>query len=345
MRAGFVPGWNEFLSFDDVNLERCQMPYRTEQAVHYFKNVLKLTRDRTVYKGPAAGKLTLFLGNAHADARTIRETLRVVDEAGFGKLQFGEVIHASRVFEMDGKLSSGTQVTVFSIDRKGRKKLDPMYPTFHYPPDLLAHLGSEPEVDAFFSFVRRTFLCTEHRRSLRPHTFVPANISVAGFCRILEDYDLSGVNITIEDVPDGWEEEVTSKWLTQVHSIKDRLVSQPSIDEVRRLFSPLPHLADCSHAALRIILLSLFELNKENFTRILDHLGLPSNEDGSCPLTPYRIMEVLYRRYEETHGVIDDVRETFKLDEESLGLLQLRYFLYTNNVFIKPEYRELLYPG
>ena len=101
---------------------------------------------------------------------------------------------------------------------------------------------------------------------------------------------------------------------------------------------------------LRVLVVSLDRLTRAGLAAVLDQQpGLTAegqvsgDEDGSCPLTSYRVMEVLYRRYDETQGVLDDVRATFLLDDESLDLLQLRYFLYTHNVFIKPEYRELLY--
>jgi len=37
------------------------------------------------------------------------------------------------------------------------------------------------------------------------------------------------------------------------------------------------------------------------------------------------------------------VRQQFGFTEDSLDLLQLRYFLYENNVRILPEYRPLLF--
>jgi hypothetical protein len=66
-------------------------------------------------------------------------------------------------------------------------------------------------------------------------------------------------------------------------------------------------------------------------------------QHGCYDLSEYRIAEILYRRYRSNDDLIDDVRQQFGFTEDSLDLLQLRYFLYENNVRIRPEYRPLLF--
>jgi hypothetical protein len=179
--AGFIPGWNEFVSFDDRNLQQSRMPYRTEHAVQYFRNVLEVSRDSTVYHGPPIQKLEMFLGSAFADAQAIRSTLAVIDREGLQQADAG-VIMATRVYELDGRLTCGDAPSLITIGPRGRKATpDVLRPTFYYAPKLLEALGSHDRVESFLLFVAQTFLSHKFRASLDIRAFLAANISAARF--------------------------------------------------------------------------------------------------------------------------------------------------------------------
>src|SRR5262249_53373385 len=131
MSTGYVPAWNEVVSFDDANLAECKMPYRTAQAVAYFNDLLELSRD-PVYHGRPFRNFDLFLGNAFMSPRAMRTTLAVIDREGYARrFRQGAAVMATRVFESRGRLNCGDSDSVLSIGPDGPlKAIDVVHPTF-----------------------------------------------------------------------------------------------------------------------------------------------------------------------------------------------------------------------
>ena len=168
MASGYLPGWNEFVSFDDDNLRACRMPYRVVDAVAYYRTLRELIRDDSLHLGTPLHKFEMFLGNAFMTPETMRTTLEIVDREGFSRDKFyGDSVGATRVYEIDGALTCGTPDQIFSFGPDGRTdRPDTLRPTFHYAPALLEALGGEAEVDAFVAYASRTLLTRNHQAGL-----------------------------------------------------------------------------------------------------------------------------------------------------------------------------------
>jgi hypothetical protein len=335
--GGFEPGWNDFASFEDRNLQRCRVPYRAADAIAYCRDFhdlagkfsLNIEDIRTFY---------MFLGNAFSDARTIRTTLRRVDEWGLKQHHDAAVIlAATRVFEMEGALNCGDGKSIFTAGRKGKTRVDIVGPTFHFSPDLVSHLGSETAVREFFDYVGETFLSTHHQDVKDWPEFLRCSVSAAGLRALMSEAKQCGPVESVEF--DVGSDPVLAKRVQ--HKIA-RLWSQNNGNAIHELMHPGMK-KGVSNFVAHGLLIQLLSPKTHAFKRILRYLGIPCDRDGFYDLSEYRVAELLYRRYRSNEELIADVRQHFNLSANTLDLLQLEYLLFDNNVRIRPEYRELLF--
>jgi hypothetical protein len=75
----------------------------------------------------------------------------------------------------------------------------------------------------------------------------------------------------------------------------------------------------------------------------LRSLGIPHDWDGFYDLSEYRVARILYRQFDSNQDLVAQMCRVHGLQADSLDLLQLRYFLFENNVHIRPDYRPLLF--
>jgi hypothetical protein len=343
MSAGYIPGWNEFMSFDDGNLRQSRMPYRSEHAVQYFRDVLEVSRDSAVYHGPPIQKLEMFLGSAYADAQTIRSTLAVVDREGFQQVD-GGVIMATRVYELDGRLTCGDAPSLISIGPRGREVTpDVMRPTFYYAPKLLEALGSNDRVESFLYFIGQTFLSHKFRASHDIRAFLALNISPGRFADHIRNEASFGLACAIEIQASRQELEVDER-TRALYAASDALTvdiwKDPSVPRVRALFDLGSEAADIRILTLNRVLSILLHANEPAFQPIYAFLGLAREDDRQ---TPYRIMRQLYKNFASTEELVARVCAQFSIEHESLAHLHLCHLLYDNNVRIDPLYSSLLF--
>jgi hypothetical protein len=168
--AHFEPSWNQFASYDDANLKQTRVPYRSRHAVraqlYWLEEEERFRRDRGL--PPAARRLDIFLGNSYATAETVAGTLRTVNELRLAeRFEDSLITRATRVFDLGQGLigdSGDAAGSTYSMSPKGRlNNIDLIYPTFSYPPALVAELGGNQAVDEFFAYVEKTFLSRAHR--------------------------------------------------------------------------------------------------------------------------------------------------------------------------------------
>jgi hypothetical protein len=334
--AGFEPGWNDFPSLDDDNLARCRVPFRTNAALSYYRTFLDWADARPVAPDDRQ-TFYVFLGNAYADAATISTTLRNVERHGLqDRHEHAVVGAATRVFEIDGKLTCGNAETLVSVGRKGRKRLDVVGPTYYYPPRLVEHLGSEPAVREFLDYVATTFLSTAHERTKHWATFLGESISPQGLARLMRKTKraraLRPVPIDADD----------PRLATEIRSALRRLWVAPDEAAVRPLFFPGDRQNLYGHVA-EAMLMQLLRPHARAFKRILRLLGIPHDRNGFHSLSPYGLSEILYARYASNDELIRHVCQTYDIGPDSIDLLALRFLLHQSNVRIRAEYRELLF--
>jgi len=184
-RAGYVGALNDVLSLDDDNLRRARVPYRSNQAIAFLKAVTKLDREEAESAANAAaaeGKVKagltqrtpkelasvigLFLGNAHANADTIRNTLRRIEEEGIrDNYRAGLPFPSTRVFAPDDQpICDTTPRGLRTYGRDGaEREHDLLYPTYYYPDFLIEKLGTPDAIIEFMRYVGETFMSTGHR--------------------------------------------------------------------------------------------------------------------------------------------------------------------------------------
>jgi hypothetical protein len=345
MSAGYVPGWNEFASFDDANLKACRMPYRTSHVVRYFKDILELTHDRSVYHGPPLSKFEMFLGNAFMGDEAMRNTLAVVDQEGFGQAhEFGGAMSATRVYETNGRLNCGSAGGLLSISPDGAMpEPDTIYPTFHYSPELIRLLGTSEQVSRFLSFVGQTFLSCNYKLTLDVPGFVAATISAARLADHLSSCALLGLITSMQVAARRHEIGHTREW-SSVAIAADALVEEiwkePIETRVRALYDPSSTLYAVRSMAIKLLLDVLLKLNGASFDPIYDYLGIADEADRK---TPYRIMRKLYAKFASNESIVASIRDEFALSDDSLQIFHLKFFMFANNVRVEPRYRSLLF--
>jgi hypothetical protein len=207
-RAGYVGALNDVLSLDDANLRRARVPYRSKQAVAFLKAVQKLDQEEAGSATNAASAeskiragltqrtpkelaatIGLFLGNAHADADTIKNTLRRIEDEGLREsYRAGLPFPSTRVFAPDGEpFCETTPRGLRTYGRDGvEREVDMLWPTFYYPDFLIEKLGSPAAVIDFMRYVGETFMSTGHRTRKDWPWFLAQHTSLDAFVALVE---------------------------------------------------------------------------------------------------------------------------------------------------------------
>ena len=93
------------------------------------------------------------------------------------------------------------------------------------------------------------------------------------------------------------------------------------------------------------VAIQLLRPHARAFRRVLRYLHIPTDRDGFHSLTPYRVAEILYRRWDSTEALLAETSKTCAIAPGSLDALALHYLIFENNVRIRREYRALLFPS
>ena len=343
MRAGYIPGWNEFVSFSDRNLKKSKMPYRAERAVEYLNDILELSKDRSLYHGPPPRSFEMFLGNVHMDGEALRETLDIIDREGYADLhEYGHAILATRVYELNGKLNCGTLDQTITISPDGEKpEADLLHPSFQYSQELVRVLGNVGAVERFLQYVAYTFFSRHYREALDLPGFVAATIGAEGLVQLLKDNAEQGLRICLQ-LADSVEKEKTSaesELTHRVHSQHESLWRLPAISAIGQLLEPDSQPRLQRNQVMERLLDVLFKLNEAAFESVWAFLCL---HETSVRSNPYRVTQRLLARFESREELLAQTTETLGIYSGSISYLQLRTFLYTSNVRFEPGYRELL---
>jgi hypothetical protein len=362
-RAGYLGAMNEALSLDDENLKASGVPYRSRHAVAYLRGLLATPEDiagkhgaeekprppaikdsRAMYAArlakPHTGVLRLFLGNAHADEKTIYRSLERVDKEGLQEhYEEGGVVPATRVLDTREMQAFVSDESLVSYDHTGERPADLIWPTFLYPKFLRKRLGSVSAILEFFEFISETFLSVAHRRKKDWGWFLSNHVSIAGWKRLMDR--------ALQESGESRAIDIDSAVPEEVRAIIDKATRGELSDEsaLRPLFSPppTPREKEAWNHAAHILLEHVFKTSAERTSRVVAALGLPPGEGAHLSISEYKIIRALYSRYGTLPELRADVLAQVNAPEDSVEALFLEYFLYTNNVVLRPEYRELLF--
>ncbi|MEA3439182.1 MAG: hypothetical protein U9R58_02765 [Chloroflexota bacterium] len=274
-------------------------------------------------------KWTMFLGNPATTTRTIRDTLRLVNQEGLaGQFNGCSIIKNMRVFDYE-MLSDATLDVAYSVtpdlERTGYQQL---LPSFAYPPALLKHFGSEELVVTMFEHIQETYLSTRYQETRDWNGFVRRNgtaAEIAGWMEELSDlksvqlpghlagFSSGKANAALEDVcsdnpPDG--EGFSNEDLPQ--QIVDWLLST-CLDTFPDLFAAL---------------------------------GLPETMEKLERMTSHELAVVVFTRWSTEGELLNELDRQARstLSESMLDFVRfcVQVVLYRFSVLIEPKYRALI---
>lgn len=330
-RAGYAGALNDVLSLEDENLRRAKVPYRSKQAVAFLKAVTKLDREEAAsaaYAAAAETKVTqgltqrtpkelaavlgLFLGNAHATPSTISSTLGRIEEEGIREnYRMGLPFPSTRVFAPGGEpICETTERGLRTYGRIGERPLNFLEPTYYYPDFLIEALGSPDAIIELMRYIGETFMSTGHRARKDWAWFLSHHCSREELAALLA---ASG---PFSSGPIGTD-----------------ITTAPTAAGLRNVFSPPPNARAAWNAATAGLIQHLLEHHESAGERVREALGL-----SAPPTSEYRLAEHLYGRFENVDSVVRAVSP-----RNAAERLYLDWLIYSNNVVLKPEYRDLLF--
>ena len=325
LAAGYRPGWNQVMSFDDDNLRATKVPYRTSHALQALVDWQDETKEYQAAGNfsvdlpgwrPLRGhgqRLDLFLGNSYADAKTVSTTLEVVNSTGLaGRYDGAQITHATRIFDNGAADITGTPASMYSVGPHGiLPERDLLYPTFHYPDELVARLGGRAEVDEFFTYVEDTLL-SDGNRAAKDWT---------GFL-----------------VRAATEARITA-WCSAAGAGSGGNGGAP----VRDFFSPAHRPTATSQDAAMALVDELVCRHRPAVTRIFDYLGLPVNDDGGLPGTRYELLRHLFRRFGDERDLFAAIEADLGCAPESPEVFVLKYYLYRYDLRLRRDYCDIIF--
>ena len=332
-RAGYVGAVNDVLSLDDTNLRAARVPYRSKQAVAFLKAVTKLDREVAaaeqnagaadgevraglVPRTPIASFIALFLGNAHATAATLRETVRRIEDEGLREnYRGGLAFPATRVFEPGGEpICATTSRGLRTYGPDGAERAtDALAPTFYYPDFLVEKLGSPAAVIDFMRFVGDTLMSIGHRGRKDWPWFLSTYATHELFAQLL----------AAAGPLDGG----------SAHAI--RIARASSAQDARTLFSPPPQQRAEWSAAAGELLAHVWRRHDKLARRI--HAALEIDPAWS----EYKVLRQLMRRHASRDALFAALEQGTALGPSERLLVE--WVLYRNNVVLRPDYAELLF--
>ena len=351
-RAGFLGGWNDIPSFDDTNLKRLRVPYRTRHLVQSIRDIAFLAAEETaaaprprasleerVFDDPeqrrgmsfddllAVPILSLFLGNQFATVETVRETLRVMErERLVGNFDGAFTMRAERVFDYNAGDGADPDATR-AFPPPSASPTPGIDPTFRLPPELLRQLGSFDALEQFFIYVEDTFLSHNHLFRKEWSWFVGTTMSVPAF------HALWLAAIATKPALDMFTK------LDPVRQMIEHIATEPSLDKTRLLFFPAAGRKAVAQAAADAAIRIVLEAMPEARRRLAAFLAVPTDALGRVVQSPYGLACELYKRFADTDQLDSAARRALSIQPDSLEHLALADFLYRNSVDVRPEYR------
>lgn len=337
LESRFVPGWNQFMSYEDENLKASRVPYRSRHAVasqvDWAREEAQFNREHGLPGRPR--RLDMFLGNSFADAETIAVTLARADEAGVAEhFDRAVITRATRVFDLGDGPIGGPGDDAFTIAPTGRlARVDLLYPTFSYPPRIVAELGGTEQADEFFSYVEDNFLSTAGRSRRNWCAFLAGatdQATLAGWCA---------------DLAAAAGDPATDRALAAQAALVLRLLGGPAggAATLGRILDP----AGKPSSALRLLAGSLVEvlvrLRADEVAEVFDLLGLPGYWDREPRPSAHLVGRTLTARYRSAGELLRDVADKTGRAPESVPGLAIRACLFAHDVRFAPEYVKLLF--
>ncbi|MFF2078501.1 B12-binding domain-containing radical SAM protein [Kitasatospora sp. NPDC058162] len=326
LESEFEPSWNQFGSYDDANLKRTRVPYRARHAIQaqvsWLEEEQEFRRERGLPLPPR--RLDMFLGNSYATPDTVATTLRAVSDLRLAeRFEDSLITRATRVFDLGEGLTGEPAAAAYSVGPHGRlDTVDLLYPTFSYPPALVAALGDARAVDEFFAHVEATYLSRAHRSRLDWQAFLARHTSAGELA--------------------DWCARPPGHGAPDDARVRAELAADGGAALVERLLAPAPG-AEPEGPLARALLELVVGTELPSVRAALAAIGLPGYWEDRTGRTAYEVCAELAARFDSVEEVLTAARAAAGPGDPAVPLLAVRYCLYDNNVVLRPDYSRVLF--
>ena len=346
-RSGFTGGWFDITALDDENARAMRTPYRNGSLLGHLKTYAQ--SEETQFEllqaqnaSQSAGvegqnanngtenaiKWTLFLGNPATTTKTIRKTLRVVNQEGLARRFNSCYVNPNiRVFDYENPNEATLAVTYSVTPDLARTAYRQLLPSFAYPPALLRGFGTEEEVAFLFAHIAETYLSKKYQETRDWHSFIRQKTTPTSIADWMAELsETRGVHL-----PEFFRPANNGK----------------ASATLQRLFSPDPQI-EAERAGENLakqVVDSILAMGLQAFPDLFGSLGLPSTMDELEGMTPYELATAIFNKWDTEKELFDTLTEQSKpvLSETMQDFTRfcIQVMLYRLNVLINPKYRKL----
>ena len=345
-KGGFLGGSNDVVSLDDNNLAAIKAPLRSNDIIDFFTQAKQLVKkefeqsgkkfyslEERIFRAPQSlnpddfmDSWNIFLGNTEATPETIRTTLKSVDDNRLN--QFFDscyVNKATRLFDYIHPTNELLKYTWSSVNGVVNNSYNELCPSFVYPPALLRHFGSDEALEEFFVLVGDTFLSRRHLFKKDWNWFLANKLDP----KVFLSWWISSI-----------ESQLDFNDFTAIPEVLDFLSflrNNPSVDNIKLLFSPTPGRKALMNFATNIALRFVLFSQEKYLTSVMQLLGLPPSLKTTLNLSPYKITVKLFERYSNMDELFLIVNKSSF--NKAISRFFVEYLIYLNNIPLKAEYR------
>jgi hypothetical protein len=345
-KSGFLGDPNPLpvLSLDDHNLTANKAPIKSDDIINFFTQAKKVVKEEFKHTGKKFYSLeerifrarqslnpddfknswNIFLGNIEATPKTIRVTLKLVDDAGLNNFFDSCYVNkATRIYDFMQPTDEILKHTWSSVNGVIKNYYNELCPSFTYPLALLRHFGSAEILDEFFVLVGDTYLSQKHLFKKDWNWFLTSNLEPETF----SSWWLSAIK-----------SERDFKTLTAIPEVLDFLSflrNNPSVNNTKLLFNPTPDRKSLLNFAANIAIKFVFFSQENRLLPIMQRFGLPHLKT-TLNLSPYKVAVKFFEHVSnkvELFSVLNDI--SFN---DSRSRFFVNYLLYLNNIPLSDEF-------
>lgn len=345
VRSGYVPGWNGVTSFSDTNLRRTRVPYRSKDAVRYLRSISQVQPTIREKTDSDILKIEMFLGNAHSDVATVRESLHTISEhALFSDFEYKEIIRGTRLYRsiLDAlELPEDAPRESYGMSSDRRPYI---FPTYAYPPALLEHFGGAQRLIEFFDFIESSVFSASRRGAdFSAHRFLRDNVSEEFLTALLKSsrkYDvfanvlkMSGqpVDLFAETATDIFQKRVVGRAYDVLtlasQSVLSSFLSETTEDDV------------VEEGVSEVILKAIWDMSPDVFRSLLGAFRLEAGRYAEASYSQYEIISAVFGKVGTRRDFQEVILPRFSADERYEAEFMFEWLLARHGIELCADFR------
>ncbi len=325
-----------FTTLDDTNLEHMREPYRVKNALEHIHLMMELDQEPefAAMRQPR-WVLWSWLGNPFATLDSVRTTLETFCQQGLDlKYDEADSYPALRVYPILQKLPEAAKREAITVTGDPDTPKSLIHPSYYYNTAFVAHFSGIGGVHDFMQYARETFLSKYYRlnRNWCALAHSLGQPLLEQMLAPLRELELDQVTLPPwTEHPDLGQQD-PALWMHEAQALlRGPELALAQLADVRE---PLPNQ---SNAILSLLLHGAFVRVRHTLAPLFGQLGLPLDDDGYPPLSPFLVVSTLLQEYSDEATLLRRIEARFG----ALPTAWLRYYLVAMNVRLKPEYAFL----